>query len=683
MKIGKINRLAKAGELVSVRLLNGQTISAKAGNDLRSATVLVSKTQSGWFAFASQGETKAVSTQIVNRRPRQVTPEIYPVKVLFSIEVDDRIEFYIGGDRSIPVKIWELQRENDVTEIRKAVINSTGNKPNDWIVSIQYFRYVDTIEIPEEYQGLPPNSPIIQGVESSAIITSNNTTIHVGTNEIDPIGKGWFAPDAINWFKTNPDNVLPSSRGYFGGGTQIDLSNELLVGENAITQYLATETDPVELYDISDTGYTTQIGSLTGFEYLDSGDFGGGTRYIFSDLWTPTNEYILSDFLDWDTTKTYSDVQIIELSNDLAPDFYEKAYAQSMTFDDVDLIESHAYTQPNDNLLYFDADYLRIIQNSNSGIGLGSPTINTSSVSAISQDNSAFNHRYPSIEKEGAIGISGRIYSNGANYSFRLGSYDSDGVFRFPLVDDTGFNVQSATYGKVQTDYAMQLRLRGSLLKFYFFDVIKSSASGSIELMGESISISLAFLEQEEREDNAFNELHRKKSGTGETLIQKGLDNSAIGHGIGYEWEEYKEGFDPVEFTFPITPSYTETTYYYSNSQKYPLATNNSDFEIVAFFGVSIEGTNAYTGMRLAPNFKGEDVLENNKISRVAWSDDDGESLKQNDIELDVKTYRIVIDGSDATIPDSSKIKTFTVKKLAATPSIEDAVIYSMSCYFT
>jgi hypothetical protein len=610
---------------------------------------------------------------------------IYPIKVLFSIEFDDRFEFYIGGDRSIPEKIWELQREDNTTEIRKAVINSIGNRKSDWIVSIQYYRYVDTLEIPEEYQA-PSNPTIIQGVESSAIITDDNTTIHIGTNEVDPIGNGWFAPNAINWLETNPDNVLPSSRGYFGGGTQIDLSNQLLVDENAITQYLALETDPVELYDVADTSYTTQIETLTGFEYLNSGDFGGGTRYVFSNLWTPTNQYILSDFLDWDVTKTYSDVQVIGLSNDLAGNFYEKAHAQSMLFEDVDMIESHAYTQPNNSLLYFDTDYLRIIQNSNTNISLDNH-INASSVRVTSQDNSVFNNRYPSIEKEGSIGISGRIYSDGGSYSFRLGSYDSDGVFAFPLIDDTGFNVQLVPYTKAQTDYAMQLRLRGSLLKFYFFDVIKSSALGTVELMGESANISLDFIEQEEAEDNSFNELHRKKAGIGESLLQKGIDNTGIGHKIEYLWEEYKEGLDPVVFTFPITPAYTESAIYYDGIQKYPIVTTNSDFTNATSFVISMSGVNAYTGVRSVPYYKGEDILEGKRINRVAWSYQDGQNLKQRNVTLDVKTYTITVDDGIATIPNSSKIKAFKVKKLSPIlnqldPESINVVIHSMSCYF-
>jgi hypothetical protein len=688
MKIGRINRLTKAGELVSVRLPNGKTISAKAGNDLTSTTVLVSKTQSGWFAFSSQGETKTTSTQIVNRRPRRVTPNIYPIKVLFSIEIDDRIEFYIGGDRSIPVKIWELEREDNRTEIRKAVINSTGNKPNDWVVSIQYYRYFDTIEIPEAYQGLPPNSTIIQGVESSAIITNNNTTIHVGTNEINPIGNSWFAPDAVNWFKTDPDNTLPSSRGYFGGGTQIELFNQLLVGEDAITDYLALETDPVELYDISDTSYTTQIGSLAGFEYLSEiDDFGGGTRYIFSNLWTPTNEYILSDFLDWDTTKAYSEAQITGLSNDLAGNFYAKAYTQSMVLNDMDLIESHAYTQPNNNFLYYDTDYLRSLNNNNPEIALGDLNINSASVRVTSQDNSLFNNRYPSIQKQGSVGISGQVYSNGGSYSFGLGSYDSDGVFNFPLIDDTGFSVQTVSYSKAETDYSWTLR-RGNLLKFYFFDVIKSRADGAIEILGESINISLDFIEQEEREDAAYNELRRKKVGAGESLLQKGLDATGIGHKIEYSWEEYREGFSPFDYSFPVTPAYTETAFYYDGTGKYPLETSNSDFRRGTFFVVSIQDDNAYRGLRIAPNYKGEDILENNKISRVAWAEEDGEALKESDVKLDVKTYRIIVDGGTATIPNSSKIKTFKAKKISRaleglSPEVIDTLtVHSMSCYF-
>jgi hypothetical protein len=139
--------------------------------------------------------------------------------------------------------------------------------------------------------------------------------------------------------------------------------------------------------------------------------------------------------------------------------------------------------------------------------------------------------------------------------------------------------------------------------------------------------------------------------------------------------------------TFPVTdPSYTDSTFYYDGDSKYPLVATNSDFIDVVVF--TVIPAPIYTGFRTAPLFNAEDILENNKISRVAWSQQDGDDLKEKDIKLNVKTYRIIVDEGTATIPNGSTIKTFKVKNLSPIlsqldPVVADtATVHSMSCYF-
>jgi hypothetical protein len=603
---------------------------------------------------------------------------------LFSIEFSDKFEFYIGGDRNVPIKIWELEKQEEnaqrLTSIIKATINSTGNKPNDWIVSIQYYRWNDTIPIPAEYRG---NSPpdFIQGVESSAIITSNNTIIHVGTDVINPIGNGWFAPDAFNWF--NPDGNS-RARGYEALRIQRQASNELVIGSLVVYELRATGKAPVILYALDDIFYTTPIGTVAGFEYIP-GNATFQSSMAFN-LWVPSNPFLLSSPLDWNTTLSYSHDQVISLSNNFAANFYSRAYNLTLIHSDLDLVEARNY-----QLLpagpYYDVAYMRSI---NGSLGGSAGTVASSSVRQRSQDSSVFNSQYSTTTETGSVVIVGR--GGGFNsYNGGLTSFNTDGFFKFPMITSSGFTVQTIACRNAATDYYLTLSQRGANGVSYRFIAIKSSTDGVIQLLGEDTTISLDFIQKYQLNDptSPSRDFRKKKAGTGESLIQKGLDNSGIGHKVEYSWEESLQVFD---ITFPVTdPSYEESAFYYDGTNKYPLVTTNSDFRGITSFTVEsdwIFGVPIYTGFRIVPLYKSEDILENNKISRVAWSEENGDELKEKDIKLDVKTYRIIIDNDIATIPDSSKIKTFKVKNLSPILSQLDlvvadtATVYSMSCYF-
>ncbi len=179
-------------------------------------------------------------------------------------------------------------------------------------------------------------------------------------------------------------------------------------------------------------------------------------------------------------------------------------------------------------------------------------------------------------------------------------------------------------------------------------------------------------------------------SGHGEAIKQRGLDNSAIIHKIDYEWYADSIGSFTQTVFFTIPPSLLEESFYYKDGFKYPLTTTNQDFRAVTGFYLDMPQRQEintgpiinYSTFRLTPLFNAEDILENDKISRVAWSEQDGETLKQTNIKLDVKTYSIIIEDGNATIPNGSKIKRFPVKSISSIPSVQDATIHSMSCYF-
>jgi hypothetical protein len=90
----------------------------------------------------SGSTTVALDNRSVN--PDATTTEISTlpglVKVLFSVINGDNRDFYIGGDRAIPTKIFSLPV---LLSINSAYITSTGSSKSNWIVSI----YVNQVNL--------------------------------------------------------------------------------------------------------------------------------------------------------------------------------------------------------------------------------------------------------------------------------------------------------------------------------------------------------------------------------------------------------------------------------------------------------------------------------------------------------------------------------------------------------
>jgi len=729
MKIGRINRLAKAGEMVSVRLPNGKTISAKAGNDLNSTTVLISKTQSGWFAFSSQGETKTVSTQVINRRPRQATPEIYPIKVLFSIESDNKFEFYIGGDRNVPIKIGELTKINVLdetgnilfsrTKIISSTINSTGNKPNDWIVMIQYSSPDLVITAPDGQTFT--NSDIL---EASVILRPNLApTIHVGANGCDPVGNGFFAPrDPYIWYFFNDQADLKTGENYREYLLELSRSgstDDLAVNSPLLTPsrpWLNTEAfqgltttslaelwlyDYIPLFDrnVVRLGLYPQIGTSSSFGYLDTiydvpnVDFSAESSIFISNLYVPSLSADTAFFpLYWDEIEFLSPPEITALLNVFCPNFHGSIMAGGLSIEGTNFVISDYLAEfdlTGSKNQAFSAELLRTLNLVQTVYDIEFGFFFSAKTTATRGSIGIYGSKLIYTEEEARLRSSAFFATAFTEYSFIPKSTISTGTFNYVIVSPSGIERLPIPYDLTSIDYRRSYDSSEILEDEFVSSVKKVSASGNMQMMGVTFDVDIRktiFAV----EAPFFTDRYWVYSGHGEAIKQRGLDNSAIIHKIDYEWYADSIGSFTQTVFFTIPPSLLEESFYYKDGFKYPLTTTNQDFRAVTGFYLDMPQRQEintgpiinYSTFRLTPLFNAEDILENDKISRVAWSEQDGETLKQTNIKLDVKTYSIIIEDGNATIPNGSKIKRFPVKSISSIPSVQDATIHSMSCYF-
>lgn len=726
MKIGKINRLAKAGEMVSVRLPNGKTISAKAGNDLNSTTVLVSKTQLGWFAFSSQGETKTVSTQIINRRPRQATPKIYPIKVLFSIESDNKFEFYIGGDRNVPIKIWELEKvsisNQGTTRIRSAAINSTGNNPNDWIVMIQYLSPDLILTTPNEQ-----TVDNLANLEASVILQPNlSPIIHVGANGCDPVGNGFFAPrDPYIWYffenpahldtgedyrqYTYPNGIKGIELSRNGSTDDLAVNSQLTVSRpwlytEAFQGLTTNRLSELWLYDFVGTNWTfltlgPQIGTSSRFEYLNAiydapnVDFNVEASVFISNIYVPSLGADVTLFpLYWDEVEFLSPSGITALLDVFCSNFHGSIMAGGLSIEGTNFVSSEYMAElggSGGTNQAFSAEILRVLNVVMNFYSIDS-SYSFSAKTTSSRDSIDFyGSKIIYTEEEAQLRSSAFFATAFTQYAFTPKSTIATGTFNYVIVSPSGIEKLPIPYNLTSIEYRRFYDNTERIEEETISLVEKVSASGNMQMMGVTFDVDIkkTIFSVEAR---LFTDKYWVYNGHGEAIKQRGLDNSAIIHKINYEWYADATGRSIQTVFFTIPPNLLEESFYYKNGFKYPLITINQDFRAVTGFYLDMPQRQEintgpiinYSTFRLTPLFNAEDILENDKISRVAWSEEDGETLKETNINLDVKTYRIIVDNGTATIPDGSRIKTFPVKSISAIPSVQDATIHSMSCYF-
>lgn len=118
--------------LFEARQASGTTPGIKTFNTGASSNSLVRATPSGnLIALDSRNR---IEQPII-----ETTETIYPIKILFSEIVDGKILFKIGGDRTTPIQIHEVEAIKLQSGFSiEATITNTGKTISQWIVGIKY-----------------------------------------------------------------------------------------------------------------------------------------------------------------------------------------------------------------------------------------------------------------------------------------------------------------------------------------------------------------------------------------------------------------------------------------------------------------------------------------------------------------------------------------------------------------
>ena len=133
---GRLTSSAGTGGLVTAKLPDGTQVTATAGNDCSGGDCSLFRLEDGSYIVMSGNASQLVSKQTTTYR--KSTPPEDPdqgkyLKVLFSKVENTKRVFYIGGDRTTPVKIHEA----DATDVVKAAyISCTGEGKNKWVVAL-------------------------------------------------------------------------------------------------------------------------------------------------------------------------------------------------------------------------------------------------------------------------------------------------------------------------------------------------------------------------------------------------------------------------------------------------------------------------------------------------------------------------------------------------------------------
>jgi hypothetical protein len=738
LTIGTVSSTAKPGGTITVRLPNGKTVSARAATEINTTQVVVYRDENSGTYYCHSGTTNQSiqSNRRITRVAPKKTPQLtYPIKVLFSIEFDDRFEFYIGGDRFAPKKIWELEKINQYsdgvilssrTKIISAAINSTGNKLNDWIVMIQYSSPDLEIVVPGEYSLSGSYTVTDRDELEASVILQNGIApiIHVGANGVDPIGNKHFAPrNPYSWYffkdlgdlatgEEDREYLFTSERNTRTTLTTGDYAPEQLAPHRPFRydesfQGLTTNSYAnILLYDYFNNylDYGAQVGSVTNFSYLDAvyagltGRLNVEGSVLISNVLAPSEDADSLLFpLYWDEVRVLDHSSMSNTLDVIAVGFHDAIMGGSLTLPASNLESGNYIAEVPGANQAFDLSSLRVLNIYRRGLGTATNYFSTETYTWVFETG-LYHHKHPNIKNEATLNCTGTFSPANTEYSFLMSSQKAiGGDFNYVVVNDSGIQRISIPYEETKTTY------RRSYDNIYIFGAgvtntaiaKKVSTTGNIEVMGVSfgVNINKTLLAVAAP---IFSDANWLYSGSGEAIKQRGLDNSAIAHRVEYGWEAARTGVSNQTVTFPSEPTFSETSFYYKNGTRYPLTTSNQDFRQSVTFYVDIPqkqelnlGFNIVncSGFRIIPLFNAEDILENDKISRVAWSYDDGQDLKQKDVRLDVKTYTITVDNGIATIPDSSKIKAFKVKKISPAlnqldPENIDVIIHSMSCYF-
>lgn len=121
---------------VNVRTEQGDSINAIAASYCPSGPTVAYKSSEGkWYAFSLIAQETEKETTVLKRRRRGKREKQNNLKILFSVLNGNIREFYIGGDRVNPTKIYEFDETSE--DLQEAYISNTGSGRNDYIVDIE------------------------------------------------------------------------------------------------------------------------------------------------------------------------------------------------------------------------------------------------------------------------------------------------------------------------------------------------------------------------------------------------------------------------------------------------------------------------------------------------------------------------------------------------------------------
>jgi hypothetical protein len=236
---GLASGTAKPGRFIYVNVGN-KIVKCRAGNEILTKKVTVVRNESGEYIAFSEVGNKTLSTRTTeffkSRNTTAITAIGFPIKILFSILKNGIYYFYIGGDRTEPELIYELDEKNEQIDIWWGNISNIGNTPDDWIVLIQYTdNTIKDIWTDSNGNTTSVSTEFLIRITKSGIESYNHASLYFMT----PCGNGWSYHDWISGFASNRWD--PVSRPFNLLSTNTLYQNQILDDEDSLQLYFPIE----------------------------------------------------------------------------------------------------------------------------------------------------------------------------------------------------------------------------------------------------------------------------------------------------------------------------------------------------------------------------------------------------------------------------------------------------------
>ena len=116
---------------VNVQGENG-SVNAIAATPCTTQPTLLQRANGTWYAFQSPNQTISDNTLISRRSRPNIQSDTNPIKVLFYIRTAQGYDWYVGGDRKNPIKIYST------TTLPEVQFSNTGRRRNEWVAGFKF-----------------------------------------------------------------------------------------------------------------------------------------------------------------------------------------------------------------------------------------------------------------------------------------------------------------------------------------------------------------------------------------------------------------------------------------------------------------------------------------------------------------------------------------------------------------